>query len=102
VQVLAPALVDDLQQQEALQRAHQLLAELGLAGVVLADRVGGHELDEFLLVDASALEQLRDELARARKSDSVMILSGFPEDDLPRGFPEREVLRKEGWACVIC
>src|SRR5215211_5538208 len=39
VQVLAPALVDDLQQQVALERAHQLVAELGLAPVVQRDRL---------------------------------------------------------------
>ena len=31
VQVLAPVVVDDLQQQVALERAHELLAELLLA-----------------------------------------------------------------------
>jgi hypothetical protein len=39
VEVLAPALVDDLQQQVALERAHQLLAELVLALVVELQRV---------------------------------------------------------------
>src|SRR3954447_15414289 len=34
VEVLAPAVVDDLQQQEPLERAHQLVAELRLAPVV--------------------------------------------------------------------
>ncbi len=37
--MLAPALVDDLQQQEALEIAHQLLAELLLAPVVERERL---------------------------------------------------------------
>jgi hypothetical protein len=36
--VLAPALVDDLQQQKALQRPHQLLAQLLLTRVVAIQR----------------------------------------------------------------
>ena len=38
VEVLAPAVVDDLQQQVALERAHELVAELRLAAVVEARR----------------------------------------------------------------
>ncbi len=53
-------------------------------------------------IDAAALEQLRTELDRVRAPGSVMILSGFREDDLPRGFEAREILRREGWACMIC
>ncbi len=41
VQVLAPAFVDDLQDQEALERTHQLLAELLLARLVLLDARSG-------------------------------------------------------------
>ena len=44
VEVLAPAGVDDLQQQVALERAHELVAELLLAPVVEADRVLGEAL----------------------------------------------------------
>jgi hypothetical protein len=47
VEVLAPALVDDLQQQIALQRAHELLAELLLAAVVQADRVLGDPVGQL-------------------------------------------------------
>src|SRR4051794_26690243 len=47
VQVLAPALVDDLQQQVALQRAHQLVAELGFAPVVEGDRLAGERVGEL-------------------------------------------------------
>jgi ribosomal protein L11 methyltransferase len=68
-----------------------------------ADALRGNSADLIVAnIDSAALEQLRDDLARVRKPDSVMILSGFPEDELPRGFPSREVLRKDGWACVIC
>src|SRR5262249_42537205 len=48
VQVLAPALVDDLEQDVALERAHQLLAELLLALVIRLDDVLAQLLDERL------------------------------------------------------
>jgi ribosomal protein L11 methyltransferase len=53
-------------------------------------------------IDAETIEQLRDEFERVRKPDSRMILSGFREDDLPRGFQACEVLRRDGWACLVC
>src|SRR4051794_2495138 len=53
VQVLAPLVVDDLQQQIALERTHELVAELLLATVVERERLLGQHLDELLaLVDA--------------------------------------------------
>src|SRR4051794_17503034 len=51
VQVLAPALVDDLEQHEALERAHELVAELLLALVVGIDDVLADLHDERLAVD---------------------------------------------------
>jgi len=53
-------------------------------------------------IDAGVLEQLQPELARVRKPESALILSGFREDDLPRGFQAREALGKDGWACLVC
>ena len=53
-------------------------------------------------IDAGTLEQLQPELARVRKKDSVLIISGFEQDDLPRGFELRTVLRKDGWVCLVC
>src|SRR3954452_17254391 len=56
VEVLAPALVDDLQQQVALQRAHELLAELVLALVVEPEGVLHQHPLELLAVDAVAVD----------------------------------------------
>jgi len=68
-----------------------------------AAALGDQSADLILAnIDAATLEQIRDELGRVRKPESTMILSGFEEDDLPLGFAAREVLRKDGWACVIC
>src|SRR3954469_970615 len=68
VQVLAPAVVDDLQQQEPLERAHQLVAELGLAPVVEADGVGGEPVDELLAVEVVPRDLLGGE---GRRPDVV-------------------------------
>src|SRR5215207_8246096 len=62
VEVLAPALVDDLQQQEALQRPHQLLAEIGLALLVELERVLDQQLHQPLAVEALAVELLDAEV----------------------------------------
>jgi hypothetical protein len=37
-----------------------------------------------------------------RKPDSTLILSGFPQGDLPEGFAVRKILRREEWRCWIC
>src|SRR3954453_20965170 len=68
VEVLAPAVVDDLQQQEPLERAHQLVAELGLAAVVQGERVGRQALDQVLAVEVLAL----DHLGRERRRPDVV------------------------------
>ena len=84
MQVLAPAFVDDLQQQEALERAHQLLAELGLARVVLLDRVLGHQRDQLRLVHPRALEDLLrdrdrvDRRQRRRQRVQIPVLNVVP------------------------
>src|SRR5215211_1855270 len=62
VQVLAPALVDDLQQQVALERAHELLAQLRLALVVELERVLGEQPLELLAVQRLSVELLRAEV----------------------------------------
>ena len=59
VEVLTPALVDDLQQQVALERAHQLLAELCLTRVVLPRRVFADELDQLIDVGTHIIERAR-------------------------------------------
>lgn len=51
-------------------------------------------------IDAAVIEAIGPELARIRRGDSSMILSGFREDDLPEGFNARQVFTREGWTCL--
>lgn len=53
-------------------------------------------------IDSATFERLAEEFARVRKPDSKLILSGFPEWDIPDGFRAHETLRREGWVCLIC
>jgi ribosomal protein L11 methyltransferase len=53
-------------------------------------------------IDAATLELIAPELERVRKAESTLILSGFPESDIPEGFSPREVLSSEDWRCFIC
>jgi len=62
--VLAPAVVDDLQQQEPLERAHELVAELGLAPVVQADGVLREAVGQLLAVEVLARDLLGGEAGR--------------------------------------
>ena len=53
-------------------------------------------------IDSATVERLAPELARVRKPDSTLILSGFPEWDLPQGFSAKTILRRAEWRCLIC
>jgi ribosomal protein L11 methyltransferase len=53
-------------------------------------------------IDAATLESIAGELARVRKPDSTLIVSGFPESDVPEGFSPKETLRLEEWLCFVC
>ena len=53
-------------------------------------------------IDSATIERLAPELARVRKPDSTLILSGFPEGDPPEGFLAKKVLQLEEWRCWIC
>ena len=53
-------------------------------------------------IDSATIERLAPELARVRKPDSTLILSGFPDGDPPEGFQARKILRREEWRCLIC
>lgn len=53
-------------------------------------------------IDAATLESIAPELVRVRKPESTLILSGFPDYDIPAGFSPKEILRLEGWLCLIC
>jgi ribosomal protein L11 methyltransferase len=53
-------------------------------------------------IDAATLEAIAGELARVRKPESTLILSGFPEWDLPEGFAPKEILSQGEWRCLVC
>ena len=53
-------------------------------------------------IDAATIEGIAPELARVLKPASTLILSGFPEGDVPDGFQPKETLRLDGWICLIC
>jgi ribosomal protein L11 methyltransferase len=53
-------------------------------------------------IDSATLERIAPELDRVRRPGSTLILSGFPEWDVPEGFSPQEVLRLEEWRCYIC
>jgi ribosomal protein L11 methyltransferase len=53
-------------------------------------------------IDAATLERIAAELQRVRKPGSILILSGFPEWDVPEGFAPSEILCLEEWRCYIC
>jgi ribosomal protein L11 methyltransferase len=53
-------------------------------------------------IDAATLERIAGELERVRKPGSVMILSGFPESDVPERFSPGEILSSEEWRCFVC
>lgn len=53
-------------------------------------------------IDAATIEDLAAEFARIRKPQAMLILTGFPEWDLPAGFIRKESLQREEWLCWIC
>jgi ribosomal protein L11 methyltransferase len=53
-------------------------------------------------INSFAIEKLAPEFDRVRRPGGALILSGFPEWDMPRGFNPRETLRQEEWICWIC
>jgi ribosomal protein L11 methyltransferase len=53
-------------------------------------------------IDSATIEQLAVEFARIRKPDSTLILTGFPEWDVPDGFSPKESRKREEWLCLIC
>ncbi len=53
-------------------------------------------------IDAATLERIAPELERVRRAGSTMILSGFPEWDLPAGFSPKAILQLDEWRCFVC
>ena len=59
-----------------------------------ADAVRSQWADVIIAnIDAATLESIAPEIERVRKPESTLILSGFPEWDMPEGFSPREILR---------
>jgi ribosomal protein L11 methyltransferase len=52
-------------------------------------------------IDAATIERIAPELERVRGRESTLILSGFPEWDVPEGFAPKEILGLEEWRCLI-
>jgi ribosomal protein L11 methyltransferase len=52
-------------------------------------------------IDAATLERIATEIERVAKPESTLILSGFPEWDVPATFSPRHVLALEEWRCFI-
>jgi ribosomal protein L11 methyltransferase len=68
-----------------------------------ADAVRSQWADVIIAnIDAATLESIAGELARVRSPKSTLILSGFPEGDVPEGFSPKEILRQEEWLCFVC
>jgi ribosomal protein L11 methyltransferase len=53
-------------------------------------------------IDAATLDRIAPDLARVQKPGSKLILSGFPEWDLPERFSPQQILEQEEWRCFIC
>ncbi len=68
-----------------------------------AGAVRSHWADVVIAnIDAATLESIAGELARVRKPESTLILSGFPASDIPEGFSPKEILSLEEWRCFVC
>jgi ribosomal protein L11 methyltransferase len=53
-------------------------------------------------IDAATIEDLAAEFARIRKPESLLILTGFPEWDIPDGFVVKESNKRDEWVCLVC
>lgn len=53
-------------------------------------------------IDAATVEGLRGEMERVARTGCKLILSGFPDWDLPEGFCVRETYRRGEWVCLVC
>lgn len=67
-----------------------------------ADAVRSASADMIVAnISAAAAEDLAAEFARVRKTESTLIVSGFPESDLPYGYESGTKRSRDGWACVL-
>jgi ribosomal protein L11 methyltransferase len=68
-----------------------------------ADAIRSNSADIVVAnIDAATIERIAPDLARVRKPAAILILSGFPEEDMPEGFQPKETLRLDGWVCLVC
>ena len=68
-----------------------------------ADAVRSESADVIVAnIDSATIEHMAPELERARKPGGKLILSGFPESDVPEGFEPIEALTRGEWVCLIC
>ena len=86
---------------DAIQIARRRLAAPLYVGSADAVR---HEWAGVIVanINSFAIENLAPEFERVRLAGGVLILSGFPEWDMPQGFHPRDTLRQEEWVCWIC
>jgi ribosomal protein L11 methyltransferase len=86
---------------EAVRIAHERVSVplfVGSSGAIRS-----HWADVVIAnIDAPTIEELAPELARIRKRDSRLILTGFPEWNLPEGFQAKKSFNREEWVCLIC
>ena len=87
---------------EAVGIARQRMQDVRLF-IGSADAIRSNSADVVVAnIDAATIEGIAPELARVRKPASTLILSGFPEEDMPEGFQTKETLALDGWVCLIC
>jgi ribosomal protein L11 methyltransferase len=86
---------------EAVQIARERVDIPMFNGSIAAIRDGVADLI-VANISSGVAEALACEFDRVGREDSILILSGFEEDNLPDGYPPNELIRRNGWACVIC
>ncbi len=87
--------------QETIEVARERLAVPLFVGSAAAIRSGWADV-VIANIDAATIEDIAGELARVRKPQGRLILTGFPEWEMPDGFRVREILRQEEWVCWVC
>lgn len=78
-------------------------AEVGSMFVGSADAIRTSAVDVVVAnISSAAVEDLHTEFARVLRTGGRLIVSGFEADDLPAGFADCRLARREGWACLFC
>lgn len=67
-----------------------------------ADAVRTGSIDVVIAnISSSVVEELAGDFRRVLKPQGRIILSGFPEQDVPEGYQARERLQNGEWVCLI-